>query len=203
MTSADFLGAVRQNPINTALLERLPALQLPQCHLVAGCLFQALWNARSGRDAAWGVKDYDVFYFDDSDLSWEAEDAAIQRAAQALVDLGVNVEIRNQARVHLWYPQRFGHAYPQLHSARAGIDRYLVECTCVGVEVATGALYAPHGLQALAQGLLRVNPLTPQPQLFAAKAHSYVARWPWLRIEDWANAAAADSPAEIAPQAIR
>ena len=80
MTAADFQAAVRHNPINTALLARLPALQLPQCHLVAGCLFQALWNARSGRQANWGVKDYDVFYFDDSDLSWEAEDAVIQRA---------------------------------------------------------------------------------------------------------------------------
>ena len=198
MTPADFLDAVRRNPVNTALLERLPALQLPQCHLVAGCLFQAVWNARSGREAAWGVKDYDVFYFDDTDLSWEAEDAVIQRAAQALADLGVNVEIRNQARVHLWYPQRFGYPYPQLASARAGIDLYLVECTCVGIEVATGELYAPNGLHDLAQGLLRVNPLTPQPQLFAAKAHSYVARWPWLRIE--ADAPAADMPA---PQAIR
>ena len=200
MTAADFLEAVRRNPVNTALLERLPALQLPQCHLVAGCLFQAVWNARSGREADWGVKDYDVFYFDDTDLSWEAEDAVIQRAAKALADLGVQVEIRNQARVHLWYPQRFGYAYPQLHSARAGIDRYFVECTCVGVEVASGELYAPHGLQALAQGLLRVNSLTPQPQLFAAKAHSYAARWPWLRIEGGADAAPADTPA---PQAIR
>ena len=201
MITADFLGAVRKNPINTALLERLPALQLPQCHLVAGCLFQAVWNARSGREAAWGVKDYDVFYFDDTDLSWEAEDAVIQRAAQALADLGVNVEIRNQARVHLWYPQRFGHAYPQLNSARAGIDGYLVECTCVGIEVATGELYAPNGLQDLARGVLRVNPLTPQPQLFAAKAHSYVARWPWLRVVSGAESAPApDTPVS---QAIR
>ena len=100
----------------------------------------------------------------------------------------MDVEIRNQARVHLWYPQRFGHAYPQLSSARAGIDRYLVACTCVGIEVATGELYAPHGLHELAQGLLRVNPLTPQPQLFAAKAHSDVARWPWLRIASGSDA---------------
>jgi hypothetical protein len=53
------------------------------------------------------VKDYDVFYFDE-DLSWEAEDAVIQHLGVLTNDLGVTVEIRNQARVHLWYKQRFG-----------------------------------------------------------------------------------------------
>ena len=182
MTEGEFLQVLRGNAVNTALLDRLPALGLPQCHLVAGCLFQAVWNARSGRDAGWGVQDYDVFYFDAADLSWEAEDAAIGQAQAALADLGVKIEVRNQARVHLWYPQRFGAAYPALRSAQDGIDRFLVACTCVGVNVGSGALYAPHGLGDLARGVLRVNPRTPQPALFGAKARSYQARWPWLRV---------------------
>jgi hypothetical protein len=170
------------NPVNVALLERLPQLRLPQCHLVAGCLFQALWNQRSGREAGADVADYDVFYFDDIDPSWEAEDAAIQRAQSLLADLGVRVEIRNQARVHLWYPSRFGHPYPQLRSAREGIDHYLVECTCVGIAVDTGELYAPNGLDELAEGVLRINPRMALPDLFQAKARSYQSRWPWLRV---------------------
>jgi hypothetical protein len=60
------------------------------------------------------VKDYDVFYFDDSDLSWDAEDAVIRRVQEAVADLGVTVEVKNQARVHLWYEQRFKATYPRL-----------------------------------------------------------------------------------------
>jgi hypothetical protein len=108
----------------------------------------------SERPAGWGVKDYDVFYFDDHDLSWEAEDAVIQRVWMLTDDLGVTVEIKNQARVHLWYEQRFGSPYPQLGSARDGIDRYLISCTCVGIDVASGELYAPNGLQGLHDGIL-------------------------------------------------
>lgn len=49
-----------------------------------------------------------MFYHDPSDLSHEAEDRAI-RAAQALyADLPVRVELRYQARVHLWFEGRFG-----------------------------------------------------------------------------------------------
>ena len=168
--------------MNAALLDRLPALGLRQGHLTAGCLFQAWWNRCSGRPPGEGVKDYDVFYFDDRDLSWEAEDAVIRRVREATADLPAEIEVKNQARVHLWYPARFGHAYPALRSATDGIDRYLVACTCIGIDLASGALHAPDGLGDLHRGVLRPNPLMPAPDLFAAKAASYRARWPWLAV---------------------
>ncbi len=184
MDPRDFIECALSNPANAALLSRLPSLGLGECHLAAGCLFQAVWNRASGQAADWGVKDYDVFYFDDRDLSWDAEDAVIRRVAALAADLGITVETRNQARVHLWYEQRFGSGYPRLASARDGIDRYLISCTCVGIEVASGELYAPNGLQDLARGILRMNPLNTLPDLYRRKAESYRARWPWLTIVD-------------------
>ena len=176
-----FVSLALSNPVNAELLRRLQGLALPQCHLTAGCLFQALWNQRSGRAVDWGVKDHDIFYFDDTDRSWSAEDRVIRQVNALTADLGVTVEVKNQARVHLWYRERFQADYPQLQSARDGIDRYLVACTCVGIEVATGALYAPHGLGDLCEGVLRMNPKLPHAELFLAKAGSYQQRWPWLR----------------------
>lgn len=160
---------------------RLRSLSLPGCHLTAGCLFQPIWNKKTGKAADWGIKDYDVFYFD-KDTSWDAEDHVVREVAKVTSDLGVAVKVRNQARVHLWYPDRFGRYYPQLKSARDGIDRYLISCTCVGIEVASRELYAPNGLQELTCGFLRPNPLNPQPDLFTQKARSYQSRWPWLTI---------------------
>jgi hypothetical protein len=180
--SESFLRQVMANPVNAALLARLPALGLGQCHLTAGCLFQAVWNHRSGQPAGWGVKDYDIFYFDDRDLSWAAEDAVIHRVQHAFHDLDAVIEVKNQARVHLWYRQRFGADYPQLASAQDGIDRYLVACTCIGIEVATGAVHAPDGLADLNAGILRINPRNPNPLLFRQKAESYRSRWPWLTV---------------------
>jgi hypothetical protein len=90
--------------------------------------------------------------------------------------------VKNQARVHLWYQQRFNASYPRLTSPRDGIDRYLITCTCIGIEVTTGALYAPNGLQALYEGILRMNPVNSQPIQFRQKAEDYQLRWPWLRI---------------------
>jgi hypothetical protein len=182
LTPSAFISDAMKNPINAELLSRLGALRLNDCFLTAGCLFQATWNRVSEKPADWGVKDYDVFYFDDADLSWEAEDAVIQRVRKHVEDLGVNVEVKNQARVHLWYRQRFNADYPRLASARDGIDRYLVACTCVGIDVANGELYAPNGLEDLCAGVLRMNSRLPLSELFERKAESYRARWPWLTI---------------------
>lgn len=179
-----FIDEVMTNPVNAELLSRLPSLALNECFLTAGCLFQAIWNRISGHLAGWGVKDYDVFYFDGNDLSWEAEDSVIRRAQTSLADLGVNVEVKNQARVHLWYQQRFNASYPRLTSSRDGIDHYLITCTCVGIEVATGSLYAPNGLHEVYDGILRMNPMNSQPIQFRQKAEDYQLRWPWLRILD-------------------
>jgi len=172
-----------EDPVNAALATRLPGLGLPQAFLTAGCLFQAVWNHRDGRPPGWGVKDYDVFYFDDSDLSWEAEDAVIRRVREAVADLGAAVEVRNQARVHLWYGQRFHAPYPRLACTREGIDRYLIACSRVGLDLSDGSVYAPDGLADLAAGRLRMNPLHPLPALFLEKAAAYRSRWPWLTIE--------------------
>ena len=182
-TATDALRLVRSNPSVVAALERLPALDLPQCHVTAGCLFQTVWNLRSGRPADENIRDLDVFTYD-IDLSWEAEDDAIRRVAALLADLPIRVELRNQARVHLWTEARFGTPCAPLGSARDGIDRFLVACTSVSIAVATGAFYAPDGLGDLAAGLLRVNPRHPRPAQFRAKAADYRSRWPWLRVAD-------------------
>lgn len=66
----DFIQAALANPVNRAILERMPRLGLDQPHLVAGCIYQSYWNLRSGRPVTENIKDYDVFYFEDRDLSF-------------------------------------------------------------------------------------------------------------------------------------
>lgn len=182
LNSQRVMTLAMENPINQLLLERLATLDLPNCMLTAGCLFQAVWNKHCGQPAGWGVKDYDVIYYDD-DLSWEAEDRVIQYVRRVCSSLKANIEVRNQARVHLWYESRFGVIYPALQTVTDGIDRYLIKATCVGINISTGDLYCTHGLDDLDRGILRINPLNPQPDLFLQKANSYQEHWPYLAIE--------------------
>ena len=123
MTDADFIAAVLSNPINRTILERLPALNLPDAWLVSGALFQTVWNGLTNRPPEHGIRDYDIFYFDPDD-SWAAEDAVIRRVKDVFADIAAEIEIRNQGRVHLWYSQKFGAPSPPLARATDGIDRF-------------------------------------------------------------------------------
>lgn len=184
MTPARLRADALRNPANARVLGALREAALPDSWLVAGCLFQTVWNLRTGHDPQQGIADYDVFYFDPHDLSAKAEQAA-QQQVQALLsrdgEPALPIEVKNQARVHLWYEDWFGHAYSALQSSREGIERFLVACTCVGLNP-QGELHAPNGLAELYQGLLRPNPRMPLTDLYAPKAASYQRRWPWLRI---------------------
>jgi hypothetical protein len=182
----DLITAALANPINRKILERLPVLGAPNACLVAGSVYQALWNALSDKPTAEGVKDYDLFYFDGDDLSYEAEDRVIKRAQALFADLDVLVDVKNEARVHLWYSKRFGGDYPRLMRVEDGIARFLVRSTCIGLmPQVDGALrlIAPYGTEETAAGIQRPNGLwCPSMERFRAKAESYCARWPWLRI---------------------
>lgn len=179
-----FISDILSNPKNRAILEAWESLGLPDGWLVAGCLFQTVWNLQAGRAPEEGIKDHDIFYFDARDLSSQAEAQVQQRVDRGLGALGVPVEVKNQARVHLWYEHHFGYPYPMLASSQDGIDRFLIPSTCVGVRSTARGLevYAPNGLSQLYAGVLAPNPLTPHLSLFRQKAASYRSRWDWLEV---------------------
>jgi uncharacterized protein len=156
-----FEDLIAGNPVVTAILDRAAVLALPDWYLTAGCLFQTVWNALHGFPPTRGIRDYDLFYFDDRDTSWDAEDRVIRTCAGAFGNLGVPVEVRNQARVHLWYPDRFGVAVEPFRTCEDGVDSFAMTTCCVATRRIDGSLrtYAPHGFGDLFNLVLRPNPV--------------------------------------------
>lgn len=197
-----FLRDVLQNDINAALLSRWTSVNLPDAWLVAGCLFQTVWNLKAGRPPDSGIKDYDVFYYDPADLSQRGEQQAQALVQDMFSDLGVTIEVANQARVHLWYETHFGRPYPRLTTCEDGINRFLIRETCVAVR--PDRIYAPYGLSGIYAGTLSKNLLTPYPELFSSKVASYLSRWQWLKIVDTGSPASrpmTESGCEVPPHA--
>ena len=185
---ARFLDLVQRNPMNEAILDRGPALGVPDWWLTAGAVFQTVWNVLDGRDPGAGIANYDFFYFDASDLSYEAEDAVIRRAATLFADLGVRVEVRNEARVHLWYESRFGVPGLRFTSSADAIDHFASTTCCFGVARTPGGElvdYAPHGYADLFGMRVRPNPLLAPRAVYEAKARRWQREWPGLVVDPW------------------
>ena len=185
---ATFERLILQNPIVDTVLARAPALALPGCYLTAGCLFQTIWNVVCGFAPTHAIRDYDLFYCDPTDLSWDAEDVVIRRCAALFADLPATVEVRNQARVHLWYAERFGVACPPHASSEAAINTFAATTCCVAARrTATDHLivYAPHGFNDLFGLVVRPNPILAPAAVYTQKAARWQAAWPRLRVLPW------------------
>jgi hypothetical protein len=176
---------LRATPSLMRELRAARALALPDWLIVSGAVYQRVLNHLSGREPDHGLKDIDLFYFDDTDPSYEAEDAVVRRAAAAFPPLSAPVEVRNQARVHLWFERRFGQPYAPLGSSGEALKRFVSPLSAVGVRLEPDermTIVAPFGLADLFALRMRQNPLRPSPD-FAAVAAKAKARWPELRVD--------------------
>lgn len=183
-----FRAALNRNEPLMEVLTRAPELDLPGWYLTAGCLFQTVWNVVTGRPPAHGIKDYDLFYFDDSDLSWDAENAVIDVGARLFGDLPVVVEIRNEARVHLWYEDSFGVPCEPYASTEAAIDSFAATTCCLGIRRASAddwRVYAPHGLADVFNLVVRPNPVLAPRHVYETKTRRWRERWPELTVLPW------------------
>ena len=184
MTQDEFLAAAFQNPVNQTIVDELYTLALPDAWLVSGCLVQTVWNVRTNRATGYGISDYDVFYFD-PDTSWEAEDTVIRTLAKRFAKLGVTIEVRNQARVHLWYEQKHGLPYPPLHGSTEGIDRFLTKNTRIGIRRSQDGydVYAPDGFDDAADLIARPNMTANfSAENYEKKAARWKALWPEVTV---------------------
>ncbi|MEV6992837.1 nucleotidyltransferase family protein [Streptomyces sp. NPDC093228] len=191
---ATLTSVLSRNEVLLEVLERSASLALPGWYVTAGCLFQTVWNVVTDRPPTSGIKDYDVFYFDGSDLSWEAEDAVIAAGAEAFAGLPAEVEIRNEARVHLWYEQKFGVACAPYASTEAAIDSFAATTCCLGVRLEPGGrwrVYAPHGLSDVFNLVVRPNPVLAPREVYESKTARWRLHWPELTVLEWPAGTAA------------
>lgn len=193
--AADFAAILRADALAWDALRRARDAALPDWWIVSGALYQAAWNAALGHPSGYGVKDVDLFYFDDHDLSYAAEDRAIGRLSLLFGGLAAPIEIRNQARVHLWYPTRFGQPYPKLRRSTDALMRFASRTHAVAARLEPSdaiTVVAPFGLADVFALRVTPNAVFPNRETYETKAARIAALWPSVAIEPWPDAPAAD-----------
>jgi hypothetical protein len=182
---AELVAIVRADPVLMSVLTTIRGLDLPDWRIFSGAVYQSVWNARTGRPAGYGRKDFDLGYFD-PETSWDAEDVVIKRVAAAFDEpLRSEVEVRNQARVHIWFPDRFGETYEPLPDTDTALSRFVAPAFGVGVRLEADdriSVAAPFGLDDLFAMTLRPNPNRPLAKGWDKVVASARERWPELTV---------------------
>ncbi len=155
--------------------------------MAAGALAQTVWNDRFAFPPFYGINDIDIVYFDDSDLSAEAEAAHSRRIRKLCTELPVWIDVKNQARVYLWYTEKFGYAVRPYVSAGDAIATFPATATAVGLQPHGKqlALCAPFGLDDLLGGIVRANKARIVRQIYETKLMRWRKLWPDLTFIDW------------------
>jgi hypothetical protein len=185
---AVFLDIVSKDALIHEALARARRLALPDWLVVSGALYNSVWNHLTGKPSGYGIRDVDLFYCDASDLSYEAEDLAIRRAAVQFEGLKLPVEVRNQARVHLWYEARFGAPYPRLSSSDEALSYFASKTHAVGIRFGTDGqleLVAPFGLDDIFSFRITPNRALDNQQTHETKGARAQANWPEITVLPW------------------
>ena len=180
-------AVVRAAPRLMQVLRTASDLDLPDWLIMSGAIYQPVLNHLTGRPPEHGLKDYDLGYFDASDVSYDAEDVVIRRVAAAFeAPLKSLVEVRNQARVHLWFEGKYGEAYSPLGSSAEALRRFVSPMFAVGVRLTPDddlRIEAPFGLCDLFAMRLRPNRERPVIASYERIAASAKERWPEIVVE--------------------
>lgn len=181
----EFIEILSKNSLLMDILEKARDMEMKDWYLGAGCIAQTVWNDKHGFDLNNGINDYDLVYFDDSDISYEAEDKYIREGKKLFGD--IQVEIRNQARVHVWYKNRFGKDIEPYVSVEDAIKTWPTAVS-VGVRLDKNRkikIFAPFGLEDMLNLTVRANKVKVTEDIYTKKVERWKKVWPKLNIIPW------------------
>ncbi|WP_322096616.1 nucleotidyltransferase family protein [Pelagibius sp.] len=183
----DFTQTLAASPLLSPILASWEHIDLPDCWLVAGVLVQTVWNRAHGFDVAFGISDIDLVYHDADDLSEESEAGHSRRINSLFAGLGLPFDVKNEARVHLWYAAKFGDPIAPYVSAEAAIATFPTTAGAIGIRPSAEGLElcAPFGLDDLLGLVVRPNKRQITQPIYEAKVARWRRLWPRLTILPW------------------
>lgn len=180
------LDAVLANPHHRAILEDERVRALPQPFLMAGSVYKAVWNALMDQAPDYGVNDYDLAYFDATDVSSASEARVQGEIARAFRSSNLTVEACNQARVHIWFNKTFGTQRSALSSSLQAVEHFASRTHAIGLYLDPAGrptLHAPFGYAELLSLHVRPAPDLSGARAWNAKCDEQSRLWPRLRFE--------------------
>jgi hypothetical protein len=162
------------------------AVDAPDWLISAGAIRDAVWDTLHDRPPAM-PRDLDVGFFDAADLTPARE----EQVANALRDRAPHLpwDAKNQAAVHLWYPERFGIQVPPFRSTAEAVATFPETASCVGLRLLPDddlVVVAPYGLEDLFGLVCRHNPERVSRAFYESRLaeKGWASRWPRLRISN-------------------
>lgn len=121
-------------------------------------------------------------------LDIESENRVVLQVKQLYSDLGIEIDVKNQARVHLWYKDHFGYSIEPYTSIESAINTWPTTATAIGVRIEKNnefKVYAPFGLNDMFGKIVRANKAQITKEIYDKKVSSWLSKWSDLMVIPW------------------
>jgi uncharacterized protein len=179
---------ILSNEILKKILMKSRNLNMDNYYIGAGCITQTVWNYLSNKPLNYGIKDIDFVYFDHQSMDYASENKVISIIKDLFQDLAVDIDVKNQARVHLWYKDHFGYDIKPYISLESAINSWPTTATAIGVRMLKNNqlyIYLPFGLNDLLSKIVRPNKKQITQDIYEGKVARWIENWPDLKIIPW------------------
>lgn len=173
------------------MLDYISKLNLPNFYIAAGSVFQTIWNYYDGKDLNFGIKDIDVIYFNNNDLSVEKdlEYYNIINDYAKSKKINYEIDVSNEARMHLWKMEHGqGEKSEPYKNSEDAISKWIATVHAIGITKENNQIkvYAPYGLSDIFSKTIRpIKHNANSKELYDKKVASWNERFNDLTIIEW------------------
>lgn len=186
-----FISILEKNKDLMAVLDYITELKLQNFYIAAGSVFQTIWNYYDGNDLNFGIKDIDVIYYNNSDLSVEKDLEYYNIINTYIKAKGFNyeVDVSNEARMHLWkIEHNQGDNVEQYKNSEDAMSKWIATVHAIGITKVNDniKIYAPYGLSDIYSRTIRpIKHNGNSKELYDKKVASWQNRFDNLNIIEW------------------
>lgn len=184
------IDILKKNDELMKILDYIEEMELPNFYIVAGSIYQTIWNYCDGRPLNNGNKDLDIVYFDLEHLDKEYEASLEKKLRDFFEEQGLNYEfdLHNEARMHLWKKDNENPYLDHYESSEQAINIFAVTVQAVGLTKRAGEMriYAPYGLSDIFSKTVRpIKHANAWKDYYDKKVESWSHRFEGLNIVEW------------------
>lgn len=177
---------LKRNSSLYEIIQDVSKLELLNYYVGGGAITQTVWNYLLDKPLSYGISDVDIVYYD-TDLSSDKEIKIIKSVKSYFEDNEYDIDVANEARVHLWYEEAFGKDIVSYTSVEEAISTWPTTATSIGVRLEGNELivFAPYGMNDLFQLIVRPNKLMIDKDIYENKVRKWQQKWNELDYKEW------------------
>lgn len=176
---------MRLSPVFQRIFALSPQINLPDWYVAGGCITQTIWNWKMRLDPLHGLKDVDLVYYNAGQSEADEESDRL-KITRLFANSPLPIDLINEARVHEWYPSKFGNEILPYVSTEDGISSWLPAFS-IGIrpEAAGLTIFAPFGLTDAFNMIVRPNKRQITEEIYNKMVTRLRKDWPALQVMSW------------------